>query len=269
MTYVDWRAEIACGISSSNDSVHKHQLQKEQHGEVGPNISLLADELQKQWHDRHNKLLGNILIRPGSNRKVCWLCDQCPDGLPHIWQATVLDRTYGRGCPFCSGRAVCQHNTLAKKAPQVALLWDAKKNHPLSPDQLTVSSNMRAHWKCSACLHEWQAPVMMKARGKTGCPKCAKQTLAGKQTAQGRSILLLQRQSMPCCSNGIMTEIERVKTSPTTRHYAAARSFGGSARNVQRARCTAGRLGQPIEPHRKTHQDAHVALGTSFVSATL
>jgi len=77
-----------------------------------------------------------------------------------------------RGC--CSGTAVCQHNTLARKAPEVALFWDAKKNHPLPPDQVPVFSNMRAHWKCSACLHEWQAPVMMKARGKTGCPKCAK-----------------------------------------------------------------------------------------------
>jgi len=33
---------------------------------------------------------------------------------------------------------------------------------------------MRAHWKCSACLYEWQASVLNKAHGKTGCPKCAK-----------------------------------------------------------------------------------------------
>ncbi len=140
----------------------------------GPNTSLLADELQKQWHDRLNMHLDNIVIRPGSNRKVWWSCDQCPDGLPHIWEATVNDRTDGRGCPFCSGNAVCQHNTLARKAPEVALLWDAKKNHPMSPDLLTVSSNMKAHWKCSACLYEWQTAVVHKVRGKTGCPRCAK-----------------------------------------------------------------------------------------------
>ena len=74
----------------------------------------------------------------------------------------------------CAGGKVCQHNTLARKAPEVALFWDAEKNHPLSLDQVTVNSYMRAHWKCSACLHEWRAPVMMKARGKTGCPECAK-----------------------------------------------------------------------------------------------
>jgi len=148
--------------------------QQSQQLDKGPNTSLLADELQKQWHDRLNMHLGNILIRPASNRKVWWSCDQCPDNFPHIWDATVQNRTYGRGCPFCSGVAICQHNTLARKAPEVALYWDAKKNHPLSPDQVTVFSKKRAHWKCSVCLYEWQAPVMRKARGNTGCPKCAK-----------------------------------------------------------------------------------------------
>ena len=91
-----------------------------------------------------------------------------------MWEATVLNRTYGTGCPFCSGNAICQHNTLARKAPEVAMFWDTKKNHPTSPDQVTVSSGMRAHWKCSACLYEWQASVQEKARNSSGCPKCAK-----------------------------------------------------------------------------------------------
>ncbi|DBB15661.1 TPA: hypothetical protein ACH3X3_003872 [Trebouxia sp. C0006] len=166
--------EIASGISSSTDRIRKQQLQKEQCQEVGPDISLLVDDLQKQWHEKLNMHLGNTLIRPGSDRKVWWSCDHCPDGLPHIWEATVSNRTYGTGCPFCSGNAVCQHNTLARKAPEVALFWDVKKNHSLSPNQVTVSSRLRAHWKCDACLHEWQAPVMIKTRGKSGCPRCAK-----------------------------------------------------------------------------------------------
>ncbi len=167
-THVHWFAGHALDSRSDMLSLRSQQLDN------GPDISLLADELQKQWHDRLNIHLGNILIRPGSHRKVWWSCDQCPEGFPHIWQATVLNRTYGRGCPFCSGNAVCQHNTLAKKAPEVTLFWDTTKNHPLTPDQVTVYSPMRAHWKCSACLHIWRAAVSAKARGKTGCPKCAK-----------------------------------------------------------------------------------------------
>ncbi|DBA68594.1 TPA: hypothetical protein ACH3X2_013532 [Trebouxia sp. C0005] len=164
-------ARHAYGISTSADSM---LLQQSQQLDNGPNTSLLADELQKQWHAKLNMHLGHIVIRPASKRKVWWSCDQCPDGLPHIWEATVVNRTYGTGCPFCSGKAVCQHNTLARKAPDVALFWDAKKNHPMSPNHVTVSSNMRAHWKCSACLHEWQASVLNKVHYTTGCPKCAK-----------------------------------------------------------------------------------------------
>ena len=136
-----------------------------------PNTSLLAGELQKQWHKKLNMHIGNVVIKPYSHRKVWWSCDQCPDGLPHIWEATINNRAYGKGCPFCSGVAICQHNTLASKAPEVAMFWDAEKNHPLSPDQLSVSSS---HWKCNTCLHKWQAPVVNKAQGNTGCPKCAK-----------------------------------------------------------------------------------------------
>ena len=148
--------------------------QQSQQLDKGPNTSLLADELQNQWYEKLNRHLGHILIKPYSNRKVWWSCDQCPDSLPHIWEAAVSNRTYGGGCPFCSGNAVCQHNTLARKAPEVALFWDAKKNCPLSPDQVTVFSNMKVHWKCSACLHKWQASVLNKVRGKTGCPECAR-----------------------------------------------------------------------------------------------
>ena len=156
---------------ASADSMPQRQSQQL---DERPNTSLLADELQKQWHEKLNMHLGDALIRPGSDRKVWWSCDQCPDGLPHIWEAAVNARTQGTGCPFCSGNAICQHNTLARKAPEVALFWDAKRNHPMSPDQVTVFSHMRAHWKCSTCLHEWQAGVSTKVKGKTGCPKCAK-----------------------------------------------------------------------------------------------
>ncbi|KAA6421106.1 MAG: hypothetical protein FRX49_09016 [Trebouxia sp. A1-2] len=162
----------AYGVNSRSDSMSQQQSSQL---DKGPNISLLADELQKQWHGKLNMHLGNVLIRPTSNRKVWWSCDQCPDGFQHDWEAALKSRTkQGTGCPFCSGRAICQHNTLARKAPELALWWDAKKNHPLTPDRVTVSSHIRAHWKCNIRLHEWQASVKVKTRFRSGCPKCAK-----------------------------------------------------------------------------------------------
>ena len=65
-----------------------------------------------------------------------------------------------------------------------------------------------------------------------------------------------------------MTGTKKMEIFLTTGHYKATNSFG-AAMNVPRARCTAGRLVQLIEPHAKSQQDALVVLGTSFVSATL
>ena len=174
---------VAGHAYGSGSIKNRPQQQSQQPDEIGPNISLLPEELQCQWHEELNKHLGSIVIKPHSQRKVWWSCDQCPDSLSHVWEASVTNRTQGTGCPFCSGKELCQHNTLARKAPQVAMLWDAKKNHPLSSDQVTCASHIRVHWKCHVCLHEWQAPVMMKARRKTGCPKCAKAN--GNKTAGG------------------------------------------------------------------------------------
>ncbi len=65
-----------------------------------------------------------------------------------------------------------------------------------------------------------------------------------------------------------MTETVRMKTFLTIHHYRVTNSFGGVAKSVQRARCTAGRLPQIIELPRK-QEDALVVLDSSFVSATL
>ncbi len=203
-------------------------------------------------------------MRPASNRKVWWSCDQCPDGLPHIWEATVSNRTYGSGCPFCSGRAVCEHNTLARKAPEVAMFWNAKKNHPLSPDQVTVNSHVRAHWKCNACLHEWQGTVVNKARGKSGCPKCAKAN--GNMPADGAR----QKPSTFAVAKHVLLQQWDHDRNRETGNFHDNTSLQSHKliwwqyHECPKGRCTAGRLAQA-----KSQQDALVVLGGSFVSATL
>ncbi|DBA68626.1 TPA: hypothetical protein ACH3X2_013564 [Trebouxia sp. C0005] len=159
----------------TNGSTDRHPLQQDhQENGIRTDTSLLAKELQAQWHGKLNQHLVGVLIKPYSGRKAWWSCDRCPQGFPHVWEASVSTRSQGTGCPYCSGQKICQHNALATKAPQVALFWDATKNHPLSPEQVTIGSSMRSHWKCNACLHEWQTSVRSKVCAKTGCPKCAK-----------------------------------------------------------------------------------------------
>ena len=176
-------------------------------------------------------------------------------------------RSQGSGCPFCSGRAVCHHNTLARNAPEVALFWNAKKNHPLSPDQVTVGSNIRAHWKCSACLHEWQASVKNKVCGKTGCPKCAK-AHAGR-TADGT------RQKHPTfarAKHALLEQWDHGKNSKNgncPNNTTLQSAFGGAAVNAHKARCTAGRLFHTVESGKAGRQEAVLSVpATSFVNAT-
>ena len=138
----------------------------------GPDITLLSPLLQSQWDHVQNAHLGNILITPKNGRKVHWICSQCPDGHSHTWSATVANRANGTGCPYCSGHAVCPHNSLARKGPHLVKEWDTARN-TMSPHEYTVSSNQPAHWVC-ANGHKWVTEIANRTHQQTGCPVCAR-----------------------------------------------------------------------------------------------
>ena len=122
-----------------------HSSQGQRVQQEGPDSSRLNSALQQQWDHAANAHLGNIAITPGSNKKVWWICDQCPDGHLHRWETTVAPRTRGTGCPQCSGRKVCKHNCLATKAPWVAAQWDYTVNDG-TPDSTVAQSNQLVGW---------------------------------------------------------------------------------------------------------------------------
>ena len=140
----------------------------------GPNISRLDPTLQQQWDHAANAHLGTIDIKPHSKRKVWWTCDQCPAGHLHSWEATVSNRTEGRGCPQCCGRKVCKHNSLATKAPKVAAQWDYEENAG-TPDTVVAQSHHPVGWLCEVCGNTWSAsPCLRVSKQKQGCPHCHK-----------------------------------------------------------------------------------------------
>ena len=148
----------------------------------GPDISQLDLALQKQWDRAKNAYLGNIVITPHSAKKVWWICDQCPDGHLHSWSAMVCNRTNGNGCPQCSGRKVCKHNSLATKAPAVAAQWDYEENDGY-PDSVVAQSHRVVSWLCDACGHKWSATLNSRvSKKKQGCPGCAKVARTKKKT---------------------------------------------------------------------------------------
>ena len=142
----------------------------------GPDISLLKPQLQKQWHHAKNQHLGDKQVHPGSKLHAWLTCDQCPCGLPHVWQARVYSRQgLNSQCPFCTNMNLCLHNSLSTIAPSVASYWDTAKNG-VTADQVVAGSNSRRHWLCPMCSNRWQAQVSTKVIKNSGCPKCSKKS---------------------------------------------------------------------------------------------
>ena len=164
-----------CPITGHSSSASLSCAVTAQQQQSGPDISQLHPELQSQWDHDKNAHFGSIVIKSQSGRKVHWICNKCPDGHPHLWEARVLDRSNSQGCPSCSGHKVCPHNALPSKAPQVAMDWDTAKKSD-SPHDYTAGSHHRAHWLCDKCDHEWQANIVDRVRFKSGCPQCAVST---------------------------------------------------------------------------------------------
>ncbi|KAL3130487.1 hypothetical protein ABBQ38_008304 [Trebouxia sp. C0009 RCD-2024] len=138
-----------------------------------PDINLLDPALQKQWDHARNAHLGKTVIKPLSDQHVWWCCDKCPDGYLHSWSARINNRSSGSGCPQCSGRKVCKHNSLATRAPKVAAEWDYQANTG-TPESVVAHSSQICGWYCDACGHKWQsAPVARVRRDSAlGCPVC-------------------------------------------------------------------------------------------------
>ena len=140
----------------------------------GPDISLLKTHLQEEWDHEANAWLGPKVIRPYINQKVQWVCTKCPNGHAHVWQSAVHNRSDGSGCPYCAGKAVCQHNALASLAPSIASEWDFDTNQ-LTPYDYTCHSGAIVGWRCSSCQHSWKAHIHRRTLQFAGCPECAVQ----------------------------------------------------------------------------------------------
>ena len=135
-------------------------------------------DLMQEWNWTKNNEL-NIFpneFTTGSNKKVWWKCS-----LGHEWQAVIVSRVAGRGCPYCSNRKVLQgFNDLATTHPFLVQEWDADKNGQLTPTIVLAGSHQKVWWKCSLG-HEWQATISHRSYRKSGCPYCSgRQAITGK-----------------------------------------------------------------------------------------
>ncbi len=129
-------------------------------------LQAVNPKLAKQWHPSRNAPLTPKDVGPGSRKKVWWLCSK-----GHEWQATINSRNDGRGCPYCSGKAVNVDNCLETVNPALSRQWHPTKNEPLTPSRVTAGSDKKVWWICTKS-HEWQETIANRSQG-TGCPYCS------------------------------------------------------------------------------------------------
>ncbi len=123
--------------------------------------------LAAQWHPTKNGRLTPEQVFCGSHEKVWWRCER-----GHVWQARIKARVQGDGCPVCAGKVLRPgEHDLATTHPELAAQWHPTRNGTLTPSGIGAGTRRKVWWVCEKG-HEWQAPVMARARG-TGCPVCA------------------------------------------------------------------------------------------------
>ena len=108
-------------------------------------------------------------LTASSHKSVDWSCK----AHGHVWAATVGDRSRGRGCPFCAGKAVLAgFNDLATTHPDLA----AELVDQTLATQLGFGSGKSVEWSCKAHRHVWEAAVSSRSSG-IGCPYCSGNSL--------------------------------------------------------------------------------------------
>ena len=135
---------------------------------IGVNdLATINPDLAKEWNIDKNAPLKACDVLPGSNKKVWWKCSK-----GHEWQAIIISRSRGNGCPVCSNHMiVIGVNDLSTTNPKLASEWNYDKNGALKPTDVVEGSTRKVWWKCSEG-HEWFARIDQRSKDH-GCPYCS------------------------------------------------------------------------------------------------
>lgn len=159
----EWRRKIAYEINSQGCPYCSGRLACKDNS-----LAALRPDLAREWDVTKNGSLSPHDVTVKTRKRVWWRCDR-----GHSWQMNINVRCSGiGGCPYCTGKRVCEENSLQTLSPQIAAEWDKEKNKDLSPKLVTNHASIKVWWKC-AKGHSWQALVRSRTIIGTGCPVCA------------------------------------------------------------------------------------------------
>ena len=132
--------------------------------------------LAKEW-DSEKNLLKPSEVAAQSHKKVWWKCKE-----DHSWEEYVYNRYKGNKCPYCSGKRPSETKNFKIIKPELAKLWDYKKNKDKPEDNLPSTSAKR--WFICKEGHSFEAILntlssnFSKSRNSSlGCPYCANQKI--------------------------------------------------------------------------------------------
>jgi hypothetical protein len=129
-------------------------------------LATVNPTLAAEWNYEKNDDVNPCDVPNGTHRKVWWRCAK-----GHEWEAEIISRVAGTGCPCCSGRAVKKGETdLATLSPDLADQFDMKKNKGVFPSDICFSTNKKYWWRCGLG-HSWLASA--NTRQRRGCPVCS------------------------------------------------------------------------------------------------
>ena len=122
-------------------------------------------ELKSVWSKKND--LNPYKLSKGSNKFALWSCPSCG----YDYEMRILDKTRGRGCPYCSSHKFKKGvNDFKTRYPEMAKEWSNK--NILSPDEIFPSSKHKVLWNCPNG-HEYEKRVIDRIKGRN-CPKCKK-----------------------------------------------------------------------------------------------
>ena len=125
--------------------------------------------LAKEWDYELNNGVKPSDVFPLSNKKYHWICS-----LGHKWEATPNSRSYGRGCPFCSGNRVLRgFNDLETTHPIIARQWHPTMNGDLLPTQISKGYKNKVWFLCEKCGKPYDSYIGNKIKGYGKCPYCS------------------------------------------------------------------------------------------------
>ncbi len=119
-----WSTSIAARVSKGSGCLKcfRNRLGRRKDGSrhKHPTFAECNHALLSEWDHDTNAEQGLFPedITLSSHKPVHWVCQQCSLSMLHRWVTTPNARTSNqRGCPYCSGHAVCKCNSLATCFP--------------------------------------------------------------------------------------------------------------------------------------------------------